>query len=211
MRWLESAPDRYDAGMRALTFGRVERLHEAVALAADAGGPVLEIGCGTGAVTARMTARGLDVTAVDQSPEMIERARERLAQGTVGDVTFIEQTAAETDRFDPESFAVVVASLVFSDMSPSERSFVLEHAHRVLRAEGRLVIADEVRPRGRLSGVLFRLIRAPQALLTWLVTGAVSRPVEGLRDSIEQAGFRVIATEHWLGGSLEMVVAEKSA
>ena len=34
MRWLESTPDRYDAGMRAVTLGRVDPLHEAVAAAA---------------------------------------------------------------------------------------------------------------------------------------------------------------------------------
>ena len=31
MRWLESSPDRYDAGMRWITLGRVTRLHEAIA------------------------------------------------------------------------------------------------------------------------------------------------------------------------------------
>jgi 2-polyprenyl-3-methyl-5-hydroxy-6-metoxy-1,4-benzoquinol methylase len=39
------------------------------------GAKVLEIGCGTGALTEKMIARGARVTAVDQNPEMIERAR----------------------------------------------------------------------------------------------------------------------------------------
>ena len=53
MRFLERAPERYDAGMRLLTLGRVARLHAAVAEAAAPapGARVLEIGCGTGAVT----------------------------------------------------------------------------------------------------------------------------------------------------------------
>ena len=58
MRWLEGSPERYDAGMRLLTFGRVPAVHAAVARAAvpGSGGRVLEIGCGTGAVTARLQA-----------------------------------------------------------------------------------------------------------------------------------------------------------
>ena len=58
MRWLEGTPSRYDAGMRALTFGRVDALHDAVAEAASprSGDRVLEVGCGTGAVTARLVA-----------------------------------------------------------------------------------------------------------------------------------------------------------
>ena len=69
MRWLESAPQRYDAGMRWLTLGRVSKLHDALAAAAAPapGAAVLEIGCGTGAVTARLVARGAIVTALDQS------------------------------------------------------------------------------------------------------------------------------------------------
>jgi demethylmenaquinone methyltransferase/2-methoxy-6-polyprenyl-1,4-benzoquinol methylase len=82
MRWLEGSPERYDAGMRTLTFGRVERLHAAVAMAAvpddEAGVRVLEIGCGTGAVTALLVSRGAAVTALDQAPEMLEQAKARL-------------------------------------------------------------------------------------------------------------------------------------
>ncbi len=43
MRWLESAPHRYDAGMRWLTLGRVSRLHEWLAeAAAESEGGALE-------------------------------------------------------------------------------------------------------------------------------------------------------------------------
>jgi ubiquinone/menaquinone biosynthesis C-methylase UbiE len=51
MRWLESAPERYDAGMRWITLGRAARVQAAVAEAATPtpGLAVLEIGCGTGA------------------------------------------------------------------------------------------------------------------------------------------------------------------
>ena len=89
MRWLESSPQRYDAGMRALTFGLVSALHAAVAEAAvrSPGDRVLEIGCGTGAVTQRLCARGARVTAIDQSPEMIEQAKARFEATNTNDIS----------------------------------------------------------------------------------------------------------------------------
>ena len=77
MRWLEGSPERYDAGMRVLTFGRVSALHAAAAQAAVAepGDRVLEIGCGTGTVTSLMQSRGACVIAIDQSPDMLELAK----------------------------------------------------------------------------------------------------------------------------------------
>ncbi|URN04110.1 class I SAM-dependent methyltransferase [Actinomadura madurae] len=38
-------------------------------------GPVLDVGCGPGTVTAYLAERGLDVSGVDLSPRMIENAR----------------------------------------------------------------------------------------------------------------------------------------
>ena len=48
-------------------------------LAREAGGPVLEIGCGTGRVLERIAADGLPCTGLDASPEMLGKL---LSQGT---------------------------------------------------------------------------------------------------------------------------------
>jgi len=40
-------------------------------------GPVVDVGCGPGHVTAHLAARGLDVRGVDLSPRMVEHARRR--------------------------------------------------------------------------------------------------------------------------------------
>jgi SAM-dependent methyltransferase len=50
-------------------------------LAAEADGPVLDVGCGTGRVALHLAARGHDVTGLDSEPEFVQalaaRARER--------------------------------------------------------------------------------------------------------------------------------------
>lgn len=212
MRWLETAPDRYDAGMRAITLGRCERVQAAAAEAAapEPGRRVLELGCGTGAVTARLVERGARLTALDQSPEMLERAKQRLAR-RAHEVEWLECTASEIDALPAGGFDAVVASFALSEMSASERRFVLVEAARRLAPGGRVVVADEVWPVGRAARWLFRLLRWPQAAAGWLLAGVVSRPLEDPSAELRAAGLRVLRTQEWLLGSLRLWVAEAEA
>lgn len=211
MRLLESAPARYDAGMRWLTLGKVEQIRDALADAAvpSPGVSVLEIGCGTGAVTEKLIARGARVTAVDQSPEMVERARVRLAHSPAGAITLVERTASEIDAFAPGSFDAVVASLSMSEMSQRERAFVLRGAMRALHPGGMLAIADEVRARSLVKRAFQTVVRGPQAALGWLIAGSVSAPIPDLAGEIAGAGFVVRSERRWLLETLAMVAAER--
>jgi ubiquinone/menaquinone biosynthesis C-methylase UbiE len=209
MRWLEGTPERYDAGMRALSLGRVAQLHAAVADAAarKPGDRVLEIGCGTGAVTALLVARGAQVTAIDQSPEMLEQARRRLPDAAVD---WREQTAAEIDVLPEAAFEAVVLCLCLSDMSSSERRFVLEEAALRLAEGGLLVAADELHAPPGWRRALQTLSRMPQAVLGWLLVGSISRPLPDLRVEIAATQLRILGERRWLFGTLGLYVAERS-
>jgi len=77
-------------------------------VAADQGGPVLELGAGTGRVTAALAAAGHEVVAVDASPAMLARARERLASPIAsGQVTLMQ--ADMRDLALDRRFALVAA------------------------------------------------------------------------------------------------------
>lgn len=208
MRWLESSPERYDAGMRVLSFGRVARLHKAAANAAltQPGARVLEVGCGTGSVTRQLLERGATVTALDQSAEMLEAAQRRIGSDTPG-VTWLERSASEIDALDAGAFDRVLLCLCLSDMSRDERRYVLRASAERIRPGGRLVVADETRPRRVWQRALQALGRGPQWLAAWLLTGAVSRPVTRLREEFEASGFRVEMEERWLYGTLAILVS----
>ena len=72
---------------------------------AEAKGPVLEIGSGTGRLLAEARRRGIDAWGIDASPEMIERCRAKLAPGDRERVTVADATRLATDR----RFALVCA------------------------------------------------------------------------------------------------------
>jgi demethylmenaquinone methyltransferase/2-methoxy-6-polyprenyl-1,4-benzoquinol methylase len=213
MRILESAPDRYDTGMRVLSLGAVPRAHRATAALAvrTPGARVLEIGCGTGAVTQLLLKAGAHVEALDQNPEMLDRARTRLADIGAPQLVLRDSTAAEIDGLDAGSFDAVVASLSLSEMSRSERGFVLKHAARVLKGGGQVVICDEVQPRAAWQRLLHLIIRLPLVLLTWLIAGTTTNALPDPTAELEAAGLRVISDERSRLGTLAVIAAEKPA
>ena len=212
MRLLESAPRRYDAGIRLLSLGRAADLYDAAAAATVAGLPaarVLEIGCGTGNLTRALLERGATVTAVDCNPEMLAVAREKLS--AYGDrVAFREMAAVEiADRFAAGSFDAAASSLAFSEMSADEQRYVLAGVHRVLRGGGRVVIADEVQPTRVWQRVLYAIVRWPVAVVTYLLTQTSTAALRNPVALLEGAGFRVRREERRALGSLAVVAAER--
>lgn len=197
--------------MRLLTLGRVSRLHDFLAVAAvpRRGARVLEIGAGTGALTERLVARGASILALDQNPEMLEQARQRLARAQPGTVELLERTASEIDSLEAEGFDAVVLSLCLSEMSRPERAFVLRASAERLRPGGILAAGDEAVPRGPVARLLHAVLRGPQAALAWLLAGSTSRPLLDLPGEVEAAGLDVQEVRTWLAGRLLAVVARR--
>jgi ubiquinone/menaquinone biosynthesis C-methylase UbiE len=100
---------------------------------------VLEIGCGTGAISRRLVAVDEvgEVVGVDPSPGLLERARS-LATSTPG-LSFEEADGRDLP-FDDALFDVVVAHTVVSHVPTPER--LVAEASRVLRAGGTAAFFD---------------------------------------------------------------------
>jgi ubiquinone/menaquinone biosynthesis C-methylase UbiE len=73
--------DYYDLTQRGLA-GDVDFYLD---LARQAGGPVLDLACGTGRISIPMAQADIDVTGIDLSPEMLEKARVKAAEQGVAD------------------------------------------------------------------------------------------------------------------------------
>lgn len=103
-------------------------LHFYAGVAERAGGPVLEIGAGTGRVTAFLARRGVDVTGLEPSARMIEKAHGRAAKE--GLTLKLVQGDVRTFRLDGK-FALAVApfNALMHLYTPNDQLSALENVH----------------------------------------------------------------------------------
>jgi len=211
MKVLESAPQRYDRGIRMLSGGRIAEAYERIAgLVAAPGIRILDIGCGTGGATFACAARGASVIGIDVDAGMLEVARSKPLR-CAGSAEFVQLGAAEIeDRFAPGSLDAVVSCLALSEMSPEEQDYVLRTVNTCLVPGGALVIADETLPEGSLSRLAYHLRRLPVAAATYLLTQTTTRPLRGLRQRVRAAGFSIVSMERMWSGRFLILHARKA-
>ena len=131
--------DRFASAAAVTNDQLTQRFVEAIG--ADANGVVLDVACGPGIVSAALAARAREVVALDITPEMLNKARQRCAEAGLHNVTFREGSATELP-FADDSFDAVVTRLSVHHFP--EPRLVLAEMFRVLRPGGTLVLADIV-------------------------------------------------------------------
>jgi len=212
MKVLESAPRRYDLGIRLLSLGRISRVHREMAERGVSDGKrALDIGCGTGSLAIACARRGAQVTGIDISPHMLDIARRKVEQAELADsITLLQMSAIELDeRFEPQSFDTIMSSLTFSELSDDEQRFVLRQCHRLLKDGGRLIIADETVPPSWPRRLLHLLVRLPLVVLTYVLTQTTTRAVAHLESKIADAGFEIEWASASLLGDFKIISAIK--
>ncbi len=206
MKLLEQTPAKYDRGMRLLTLGRIDRIKREIAeRLVEPGQSVLEIGCGTGTLAAAMSARGARVVGIDISERMLTAARQAAPNAEL-----LHLTATEIERLGEERFDRIISTLAFSELSEDELDYVLRASRTLLKADGKLVVADEVLPACLWQRVLFHLVRWPLATVTFLFTQNTTHALRSFENQLLTAGFRVAWAKRYLLGTLVLVVAEKA-
>lgn len=112
-RFYDACAAHYDEDYEAI--GRAEDVAFYVERARAAGGPVLEMGCGSGRVLLPTARAGVEIAGLDASPRMLERLRRRLADEpaeVARRVRLAEGDLAAPDAggtFAGERFALVTA------------------------------------------------------------------------------------------------------
>jgi ubiquinone/menaquinone biosynthesis C-methylase UbiE len=207
MRILESAPRRYELGIRLLTLGRLGKAYDRLASHIEPGQHVLDLGCGTGALTLRGATRGAKVKGIDINAQMLEIARQHIRKaGLAQSVELVEMGVAELGGEEPEIYDTVMSGLCLSELSADEVSYTLKEVVRMLRPGGLLLIADEIKPQGITRRLINSFVRVPLGALTYIVTQQTIHPTSNLIEKLTKAGLSIVSVRsNWLGNFGEFV------
>ena len=141
-RWnFDSSASHYDdmvrRGGNGLAFyENYETVLNATArLAKEHGGMMAEIGVGTGELAGRRLS-DCDITGIDQSVNMLKEAKKKFPRLKVKLGTFLQLP------LDSGSVDTVVSSYAFHHCNEEEKFLAVREMARVLKPEGRVVIAD---------------------------------------------------------------------
>jgi phosphatidylethanolamine/phosphatidyl-N-methylethanolamine N-methyltransferase len=148
------------------TFGRVaaEGRKHAVEFINRTRGRVLEVGVGTG-LSLPAYARHLEIVGIDLSPEMLEKARDRVAEERLTNVTALLEMDASELAFENASFDTVVAMYVMTVVPDPEK--VMRELARVCRPGGDVIIVNHFSAEEGMRGWVERRMAPFADMLGW--------------------------------------------
>jgi phosphatidylethanolamine/phosphatidyl-N-methylethanolamine N-methyltransferase len=123
------------------TFGRftTEGRKHAVEIISQRRGRVLEVGVGTG-LSLPNYGRDLEIVGIDLSPEMLEKAREKVDEERLTNVTGLHEMDASALTFADGAFDTVVAMYVITVVPDPET--VMRELARVTKVGGQVVLVN---------------------------------------------------------------------
>lgn len=104
---------------------------------------ILDVGCGTGTLTATIADSGADVVGIDAAEAMVEQARERYPD--------IEFEVADAREYEPDAFDAVFSNAALHWIPGADHDAVLSMVAEALDEDGRFVA--EFGGRGNVSQV----------------------------------------------------------
>lgn len=210
MKILESAPDRYDWCIRILTFGRLDKAYDHLTAYIKKGQIVLDVGCGSGALTLKAAEKGAKVKGIDVNPQMLDIAQIRASKASLTqNIELYEMGVAELGSENAESYDAVMSGLCFSELTDDELFYTLKEVKRILKVGGLFLIADEVIPKNSFKRMLNWFIRFPFVIITYLIAQTSTNAIKNLPEKVKEAGLQVESIRYNKTGNFIELVAKK--
>ena len=158
---------------------------------------VLDVGCGTGIHLELYQKAGCNVYGIDQSPSMLQVARNRL-----GESGNLYQGDASNMPYKDKEFDLIIMSTVLHEMPRAVRAAVINESKRTLREDGRILLIDfhpgPIRP---LKGWLYK------SIITFIEFAAGGENFGNYRDFIANKGLPALVSAHGLSIDKEKIVS----
>lgn len=192
MKILESAPSRYDQGIYILTLGKLDKVYDRLTSHIKKGQTILDLGCGTGALTLRAAQKGAKVKGIDINAQMLEIAQKQvIKKNLLQNINLCEMGVAELETEKSDSYDMVMSGLCFSELSEDELIFTLKEVKRILKPGGFLHVADEVRPKNILKRILNGIVKFPLVIITSIIAQTTIHSIENLPEKIKESGLLI--------------------
>jgi phosphatidylethanolamine/phosphatidyl-N-methylethanolamine N-methyltransferase len=156
------------------TFGMIARegRRHAVELINEGDGRVLEVGVGTGLSLPDYDS-DLEIVGIDLSPDMLEKARERVAAEELSHVTGLHEMDAADLKFPNAAFDTVVAMYVMTVVPEPE--VVMRELARVTKPGGQVLLVNHFSQREGMRGWVERRMAPFADNIGWRSVFDVSR------------------------------------
>jgi phosphatidylethanolamine/phosphatidyl-N-methylethanolamine N-methyltransferase len=151
----------YDA-----TFGKLVEagVRQTAGLVNSYAGRLLEVGVGTGLALPQYKP-DLKVTGIDLSPDMLQRARERVARAGLRNVEALREMDATALDFPDHSFDITVAMYVMTVVPEPQK--VMHEMARVTRPGGIVVVVNHFSVEKGLRGAVEKRLAGFADILGW--------------------------------------------
>ena len=203
---IESSPDltrkRYDrlAFLYDLVEDPFERLRFGSwrqKLTSRIAGPIaLEVGVGTGKNLIYYP-DSVDITAIDLSPRMLERARKRANKLNIK--VNLQEVDVQHLNFVDDSFDTVFATFVFCSVTDPVTG--LQGLRRICKPDGKLLLLEHMRPENFVLGLIFDMLNP---MIVRMMGANINRRTI---NKIRQAGWQIKSEERLSSDIVRMIEA----
>lgn len=208
MRKLEEEPESYDSKFSSLTNGVNLEVQDWVLNQVNSSESILEIGCGTGSLASKLALKGNTVIAIDKNFQMINYAMQNYPNNLSSE-NLLYQIGSFTELpVDISTQDIVISIFMLSELRPLEQQIFLRNVWKILKPNGRLILAAEFVPAGFWK-LIFKVKRwwYKKKLKRFRLKSTIL--IKWFFNYIEPIGFTINSLKKWKHGSIQAIELQK--
>jgi ubiquinone/menaquinone biosynthesis C-methylase UbiE len=168
---------------------------------------VLEIGCGNGDMGISIAKKGLRVTGLDISKNMIRNAQRKSINNGLTNIRFEQTDFLSYDTDEKFDYVILPYFLnIFPDEEVVKR--ILKKAISHMKPGGYILIADELNPNNLILSIIVNILRIPVFLFFQITTGMKYHRIHDLEKILATLNMEIIEEKRFLFQYCSVIVGK---